>query len=246
METVLEFRNIKKQYGNEVVVDNLNLKINKGNFLCIVGTSGSGKTTILKMINGLVTPNEGEVVVEGKQIDMENINQLRRKIGYVIQGNILFPHMTVYENISYVLNIEKKQKDEIDERVDEMLNLVQLPLNIKDKYPNELSGGQQQRVGIARAYVNKPDILLMDEPFGAVDSITRCQLQRDLKEIHRKTNCTVVFITHDMYEAMKLSTHILVMDRGSIEQYGRKEEIWNNPKTEFVKTLVEMSKLEEI
>lgn len=246
MDTVLEFRNIKKQYGNEVVVDNLNLKINKGNFLCIVGTSGSGKTTILKMINGLVIPNEGEVVVEGKKIDMENINQLRRKIGYVIQGNILFPHMTVYENISYVLNIEKKQKAEIDERVNEMLNLVQLPLNIKYKYPNELSGGQQQRVGIARAYANKPDILLMDEPFGAVDSITRCQLQRDLKEIHRKTNCTVVFITHDMYEAMKLSTHILVMDRGSIEQYGRKEEIWNNPKTEFVKTLVEMSKLEEI
>lgn len=203
---------------------------------------GFRKTTIMKMINGLIKADVGEVFIRNKNINSENLISLRRKIGYAIQGNGLFPHMTIAENIGYVPKLENKTKEEVNKIIDKMLNLVGLSLEMKSRYPNELSGGQQQRVGIARAYANSPDILLMDEPFGAVDSITRYQLQRDLKEIHRKTNCTVVFITHDIYEAFKLATHILVLDNGRIEQYGTKEEVWNNPSSDFVKKLIEMTK----
>lgn len=242
MTKVVELKNIYKKYGNKVILEDFNLTLNKGEFLCVVGSSGSGKTTIMRMINGLIIPDSGEVLINGKNIKDENILSLRRKIGYAIQGNALFPHMTIYENIGYVPKLENKGKEEIDNIVDNMLNLVDLPKDIKNKYPHELSGGQQQRVGIARAYANKPNILLMDEPFGAVDSITRHNLQKDLKKIHGKNNCTIVFITHDIAEALKLSTHILVLNEGKIEQYGTSEEIKNNPKTDFVKNLIEMAK----
>lgn len=242
MTKVVELKNIYKKYGNKVILENFNLTLNKGEFLCVVGSSGSGKTTIMRMINGLIIPDRGEVLINGKNIKDENILSLRRKIGYAIQGNALFPHMTIYENIGYVPKLENKGKEEINNIVDNMLNLVDLPYDIKNKYPHELSGGQQQRVGIARAYANKPNILLMDEPFGAVDSITRHNLQKDLKKIHGKNNCTIVFITHDISEALKLSTHILVLNEGKIEQYGTSEEIKNNPKTDFVKNLIDMAK----
>lgn len=242
MTKVVELKNIYKKYGNKVILEDFNLTLNKGEFLCVVGSSGSGKTTIMRMINGLIIPDSGEVLINGKNIKDENILSLRRKIGYAIQGNALFPHMTIYENIGYVPKLENKGKEEIDNIVDNMLNLVDLPNDIKNKYPHELSGGQQQRVGIARAYANKPNILLMDEPFGAIDSITRHNLQKDLKKIHGKNNCTIVFITHDIAEALKLSTHILVLNEGKIEQYGTSEEIKNNPKTDFVKNLIEMAK----
>lgn len=242
MTKVVELKNIYKKYGNKVILENFNLTLNKGEFLCVVGSSGSGKTTIMRMINGLIIPDGGEVLINEKNIKEENILSLRRKIGYAIQGNALFPHMTIYDNIGYVPKLENKGKEEIDNIVDNMLNLVDLPKDIKNKYPHELSGGQQQRVGIARAYANKPNILLMDEPFGAVDSITRHNLQKDLKKIHGKNNCTIVFITHDISEALKLSTHILVLNEGKIEQYGTSEEIKNNPKTDFVKNLIEMAK----
>lgn len=242
MTKVVELKNIYKKYGNKVILKDFNLTLNKGEFLCVVGSSGSGKTTIMRMINGLIIPDGGEVLINGKNIKEENILSLRRKIGYAIQGNALFPHMTIYENIGYVPKLENKGKEEIDDIVNNMLNLVDLPNDIKNKYPHELSGGQQQRVGIARAYANKPNILLMDEPFGAVDSITRHNLQKDLKKIHGKNNCTIVFITHDIAEALKLSTHILVLNEGKIEQYGTSEEIKNNPKTDFVKNLIEMAK----
>ena len=181
-------------------------------------------------------------MISGKNILNEDIISLRRKIGYAIQGNGLFPHMTVSENIGYVPRLEKKEEKIVDEIIDKMLSLVGLPLDIKGKYPDELSGGQQQRIGIARAYANSPFILLMDEPFGAVDSITRYQLQKDLKEIHKQTNCTIIFITHDIYEAFKMGTHILVMDEGEIKQYGTTEEVWNNPDNDFVKKLIEMTR----
>ena len=242
MNKIIEYKNIGKSYDGKWVVRNFNLSINEGDFVCIVGTSGSGKTTLLKMINGLIKPDEGEVMISGKNILSEDIISLRRKIGYAIQGNGLFPHMTVSENIGYVPRLEKRKEREINEIVDKMLSLVGLPLDIKEKYPDELSGGQQQRVGIARAYANFPRILLMDEPFGAVDSITRYQLQKDLKEIHKVTNCTIIFITHDIYEAFKMGTHILVMDEGEIQQFGTIEEVWNNPSNEFVKKLIEMTR----
>lgn len=242
MGKIIEYKNIGKSYNEEWVVRDFNLSINEGDFVCIVGTSGSGKTTLLKMINGLLKPDEGEIIISGKNILNDDIISLRRKIGYAIQGNGLFPHMTVAENIGYVPRLEKKEEKEIKVIIDKMLNLVGLPLDIKEKYPDELSGGQQQRVGIARAYANSPHILLMDEPFGAVDSITRYQLQKDLKEIHKQTKCTIIFITHDMYEAFKMGTHILVMDKGEIQQYGTREEVWNNPSNDFVKKLIEMTR----
>ena len=219
-----------------------NLTINEGDFLCIVGTSGSGKTTLLKMINGLIVPDEGDITIFGTRVIDQDIISLRRKIGYAIQWDGLFPHMTVAENIGYVPRLEGVSKEEVDAIVERMLSLVGLPLDSKEKYPKELSGGQQQRVGIARAYANSPKILLMDEPFGAVDSITRYQLQEDLKHIHKQTDCTIVFITHDMHEAFKLGTHILVMHEGKIQQYGTTEEVKNHPSNDYVKQLVEMTR----
>lgn len=239
---MIEFKNVTKMYFGKKVLDNISFSINDGDFLCIVGSSGSGKTTLMKMINGLVSPDVGTVYIDKKEIKNENLTILRRKIGYALQGNCLFPHMTVEENIGYVLNLEKNKQCDIEEKVNEMLDLVKLDRTIKYLHPKSLSGGQQQRVGIARAYANSPKILLMDEPFGAVDSITRYKLQNELKEIHKKTKCTIVFITHDIAEAFKLSTHILVINLGKIEQIGTKDEVRDFPKTQFVKDLIEMAK----
>ena len=242
MTKLIEYKNICKSYSGTPVLQGFNLEINEGDFLCVVGTSGSGKTTMMKMINGLLTPDKGEILISGKNIKDEDIISLRRKIGYAIQGNGLFPHMTAAENIGYVPKLEGADDKTIDGIVDKMLKLVGLSADVKEKYPDELSGGQQQRVGLARAYANSPLILLMDEPFGAVDSITRYQLQKDLKEIHKATNCTIVFITHDIQEAFKLGTHILVMDEGKIQQYGTTDEVWNNPANNFVKKLIDMTR----
>lgn len=242
MTKLIEYKNICKSYSGTPVLQGFNLEINEGDFLCVVGTSGSGKTTMMKMINGLLTPDKGELLISGKNIKDEDIISLRRKIGYAIQGNGLFPHMTAAENIGYVPKLEGADDKTIEGIVDKMLKLVGLSADVKEKYPDELSGGQQQRVGLARAYANSPLILLMDEPFGAVDSITRYQLQKDLKEIHKATNCTIVFITHDIQEAFKLGTHILVMDEGKIQQYGTTDEVWNNPANNFVKKLIDMTR----
>lgn len=242
MNQIIEYKNIGKSYQGKWVVRGCNLIINEGDFLCIVGTSGSGKTTLLKMINGLIVPDEGDITIFGTRVIDQDIISLRRKIGYAIQGDGLFPHMTVAENIGYVPRLEGAPKEEVDAIVERMLSLVGLPLDSKEKYPKELSGGQQQRVGIARAYANSPKILLMDEPFGAVDSITRYQLQEDLKHIHKQTDCTIVFITHDMHEAFKLGTDILVMHEGKIQQYGTTEEVKNYPSNDYVKQLVEMTR----
>lgn len=242
MNSIVEFKEVEKSYNKKTVLHNFNLKMNRGDFLCVVGTSGSGKTTVMKMVNGLIRPDRGEVLILGEPLAKKDMISLRRKIGYAIQGNGLFPHMSVKDNIAYVPNLEKRSKIDIEGIVNEMLALVGLPPDIKHRYPDELSGGQQQRVGIARAYANTPDILLMDEPFGAVDSITRYQLQQDLKSIHKKTKCTVMFITHDIHEAFQLSTHILVLDQGKIEQYGTREEVQKYPASSFVKKLIEMTK----
>ena len=242
MNQIIEYKNIGKSYQGKWVVRDFNLTINEGDFLCIVGTSGSGKTTLLKMINGLIVPDEGDITIFGTRVIDQDIISLRRKIGYAIQGDGLFPHMTVAENIGYVPRLEGTPKEEVEAIVDSMLSLVGLPLDSKGKYPKELSGGQQQRVGIARAYANSPEILLMDEPFGAVDSITRYQLQEDLKQIHKQTDCTIVFITHDMHEAFKLGTHILVMHEGKIQQYGTTDEVKNHPSNDYVKQLIEMTR----
>lgn len=239
MSTAIEFKNIKKAYGDKVIIDNLNLAVEKGEFVTIIGSSGCGKTTALKMVNGLIEPTEGDIFVEGENIKDKDLTYLRRNIGYSIQGSVLFPHMTVEKNISYVPNLlNKKDKAKTKEAVAKWMKIVGLPEDIKDRYPSELSGGQQQRVGIARALAASPDILLMDEPFGAVDEITREQLQTELKRIYEQTKITVLFVTHDIAEALKLGTKVLVMDKGEIQQYAAPGEILQNPATDFVSQLV--------
>lgn len=239
MNTAIEFKDIKKVYGDTTVVNRFSLTIAKGEFITMIGSSGCGKTTILKMINGLVIPDEGTVLVDGKDIRNEDLITLRRNIGYAIQGSVLFPHMTVEENISYVPNLlNKKDKQKTKKAVKKWMDIVGLDKDMMNRYPSELSGGQQQRVGIARALAASPDILLMDEPFGAVDEITRVQLQEEIQRIYKQTNITVVFVTHDIAEAVKLGTKMIVMDQGTVHQYDEPANILENPLTPFVSMLV--------
>lgn len=240
MNTAIEFKNIKKVYGNKVVLERFNFSVAKGEFVTIIGSSGCGKTTVLKMINGLIEPTSGDIFVDGSNILDKNLTELRRNIGYAIQGSVLFPHMTVEQNISYVPNlINKKNKEKTKLAVSKWMKLVGLDEELKERYPIELSGGQQQRVGIARALAASTEILLMDEPFGAVDEITRGQLQIELKQIHKKTRITVLFVTHDISEALKLGTKVLVMDKGQVQQYAKPDDLLRNPNTDFVKQLVD-------
>lgn len=240
MNKAIEYRDIKKTYGDKVIIEGFSMAVEQGEFVTIIGSSGCGKTTILKMANGLVAPTEGSVIVNGRDIRNENMIELRRNIGYAIQGSVLFPHMTVEQNISYVPNLlNRKNKKKTKEAVSRWMGIVGLEEELRGRYPSELSGGQQQRVGIARALAASPDILLMDEPFGAVDEITRGQLQTELKQIHEKTGITILFVTHDISEALKLGTKVLVMDQGKIQQYGTPRELINSPGTEFASRLVE-------
>lgn len=239
MSTAVEFRHLRKVYGDTVVIPDFSLSIEKGEFVTIIGSSGCGKTTVLKMINGLYEPSGGDVFVNGKNIRDLDLIALRRSIGYSIQGSVLFPHMTVEQNIAYVPNLwNRRDREKTRRAVDKWMDLVGLDAGLKERYPAELSGGQQQRVGIARALAASPEILLMDEPFGAVDAITRGQLQKELKQIYEKTGITVFFVTHDIDEALRLGTRILVMDRGEIQQYGTPDEVLRSPKTDYVKMLV--------
>ena len=240
MNTAIEFRHIRKSYGDTVIIPDLNLEIEKGESVTIIGSSGCGKTTALKMIDGLIPPTSGDILVDGENIRNKDMITLRRGIGYAIQGSVLFPNMTVEQNISYVPSLlNKKDKERTAKAVDKWMQIIGLDPSMKERYPSELSGGQQQRVGIARALAASPDILLMDEPFGAVDAITREQLQNELKEIYKKTGITILFVTHDIEEALKLGTKVLVMEHGEIQQYGTPKELLQNPATDFVKKLVE-------
>lgn len=239
MKKIIEFKDIKKAYGEKIVMEHFNLVVEKGDFVTIIGSSGCGKTTALKMINGLIEPDNGKIIVEGKDISEVDQIKLRRNVGYAIQGSVLFPHMTVEQNIAYVPNLlNKKDKKKTKEAVNKWMKIVGLDDDLRKRYPNELSGGQQQRVGIARALAASPEILLMDEPFGAVDEITRGQLQIELKRIYKETGITILFVTHDIAEALKLGTKVLVLDKGEIQQYDTPSNVLRNPKTDFVKKLV--------
>ncbi len=236
---IIEFKNINLSYGKNCVLKDFNLSISEGEFLTVIGTSGCGKTTVLKLINGLITPQSGDIFIEGKNINDLNLIKLRRSIGYVIQDIGLFPHLTIEKNMSYVLDLDKNNpKEQTKQRVLELSKIVGLSEDMLKRYPSELSGGQKQRVGIARALSSKPKILLMDEPFGAVDEITRKKLQDEIKKIYNSINVTIVFITHDIKEALKLGTKVLVMDAGKILRYDTPENIVQNPNNDFVSRLI--------
>jgi osmoprotectant transport system ATP-binding protein len=232
------FDTISKTYdGVSNALDNFSLEIVEGEILVLLGSSGSGKSTALRMINRLVEPTAGKILFNGE--DIKNIDPiaLRRSIGYVVQGVGLLPHMTVEENITIVPRLLNWSRDKLENRCQELLDLVRLPANSKKKFPDELSGGQQQRVGVARALAADPVYLLMDEPFGALDAITRDILQREFLELKRRLGKTVVFVTHDIVEALVLSDRIAVLHDGDLEQIGTKNDLFENPKTDFVENL---------
>ena len=240
MSAVITFRDVSKSYGGVEAVRELSLSIEKGEFITVLGASGGGKTTFLKMINGLVEPTSGEITVLGESLKTADLVQLRRKIGYAIQGSVLFPHLTVEENIAYVPNLwNKSDKARTKKAVAKWMAIVGLAGELGERYPSELSGGQQQRVGIARALAASPELLLMDEPFGAVDALLRRQLQDEIRAIHARGGLTIVFVTHDVEEAMRLGTRVLILKEGRIEQFAAPEEIEESPATDFVRQLVE-------
>lgn len=233
---------VTKRYAGQeaAAVDNVTLEIPAGEIVMLVGPSGCGKTTTMKMINRLIEPTSGRILIGDEDVTHKNADQLRRHIGYVIQGAGLFPHMTVGENIALVPRLLKWDKKRVAARIEELLELVDLePDQYRDRYPRELSGGQQQRIGVARALAADPPVLLMDEPFGAVDPITRQRLQDELLRIQEELKKTIVFVTHDFDEAVKLGDRIAILQTGSkIVQYDTPEQILNNPADEFVEGFV--------
>ncbi len=238
-ECAIQFKNVKKAYGDVVVLNDFSLDIEKNAFVTIIGRSGCGKTTALKLINALIKPDGGTVLVENTDVAKTNAIELRRKLGYAIQGIGLFPHITIGQNIAYVPNLSKLwSKAEQKEQIAQRLKKVGLNEELANKYPRELSGGQRQRVGVARALAADPAIVLMDEPFGAVDGITRKALQDELLKLHKEKNMTIVFVTHDINEAVNLGTHLLVMEKGEVLQYDSPENVLAHPKNEFVANLV--------
>lgn len=237
---VIRFENVNLSYGQEDILEDFSLHIQAKEFLTVIGSSGCGKTTMMKLINGLLRPQTGQVYVEEENLENQDITALRRRIGYVVQEIALFPHMTVEKNITYVPELGKKaDKAALAKEVDNMMSWMGLEPSLKKKYPSELSGGQRQRVGIARALIARPSILLMDEPFGAVDGITRKRLQSEIVRIHKALGVTIIFVTHDIQEALKIGTKVLVMNEGRIEQYGLPEEIRRAPASDFVRQLVQ-------
>lgn len=233
---MINIKNVTKKYDDFTAVNNLSLEVNQSEFLVILGPSGCGKSTLLRLINKMITRDSGEIAVDSENIDTLQGKELRKTIGYVIQNIGLFPHMNVKKNISIVPHLLKWDEDKIDKRVDEMLDLVGLDSsNYKMKKPSELSGGEAQRIGVARAIASDPAILLMDEPFGAVDPINRLRLQKEFRKIQRNLKKTVVFVTHDTDEALLLADRICIMNQGRIVQVDTPEKIILEPKNDFVK-----------
>ncbi len=242
---MIEMKNISKKVGNKTILDDISLKIDEGSFVVLIGPSGCGKTTSLKLMNKLIEPSSGEIYIDGNPISKEDPIKLRRNIGYVIQSIGLFPHLTIRENIELIPKLKKeKTEEEINNRSVELMNMVGLnPDEFLDKYPSELSGGQQQRVGLVRAIATDAKIILMDEPFSALDPITRTQLQEWLYSLQEELKKTIVFVTHDMDEALKLADKICIMKDGKIEQFDTVENLLRNPVNDFVKNFIGSDRL---
>ncbi len=235
---LIEFQKVSKNFGSRVVLQNLSLRVYDGEFVTVVGNQGCGKTTLLKLLNGLLAPDSGRIRLQGKEISQIDQTELRRSVGYVIQGVGLFPHMNIKNNIAYVLNLLGEEKYFVDRRVNELSDIVGLDRQILSYYPKDLVSGQKQRVGIARALAANQHILLMDDPFGAVDEMTRRSLQDEIRNIHRMTGVTILFITRDVKEALKLGSRVMVMNQGRIDQIDSPSTLLANPKTDFVRKLV--------
>lgn len=238
--TAIQFKHVQKAYRENIIISDLSFEIETGEFVTILGSSGSGKTTTLKMINQLVQPTSGEISIHGESIKKFDITQLRRKMGYVVQEIGLFPHMTIFDNIAVVPRLLKWSEDEIDARVKALLDLVKLPEEeYANRYPRQLSGGQQQRIGVARALAANPDFVLFDEPFGAIDALTRLKMQTDIKKIHQSlAEKTFLFVTHDVNEAFLLGDRVMIMHDGEIEQFDKPFNIVQQPATPFVDQLM--------
>ena len=248
MAVAIEFKNVSKTFrgAGYPAVNDVSLTVNEGEFVTILGSSGCGKTTLLKMVNRLYEPDTGSIILFGEDISTVDVVKVRRRIGYVIQQIGLFPHYTVADNIATVPKLLKWEKAKIDARVDELLTLVGLePKEFRDRYPAQLSGGQQQRVGLARALAVDPKIMLMDEPFGAVDSITREKLQDELVRLHSETGKTFLFVTHDIEEAFKLGDRVLIMNEGTVRQFDTPEATIRHPADPFVASLVNSAKAKD-
>ena len=236
---MIEFKNVNKTINGKHILKDINITIQDEELVVFIGPSGCGKTTTLKMINKLLTPSSGEILINGDKIQNKNTIKLRRNMGYVIQQAGLLPHLTIGDNIALIPSIEKMPKDKIHTKVIELLNLVGLdPDEFTNKYPNQLSGGEQQRVGVARAFVMEPDVILMDEPFSALDPITKTQLQDEVFNIQQNFKKTIIFVTHDMDEALKLGDKICIMESGCVVQFDTPEEILKNPINDFVRDFV--------
>ena len=236
---MIEFQHVSKFYkGGKVAVDDINLSFDKGEFICFIGTSGSGKTTSMRMLNRMTDPSKGKILIDGQDIQKINPVELRRQIGYVIQNIGLMPHMTIRENIVLVPKLLKVPVEERNKIAEKMIDLVELPREMLDRYPNELSGGQQQRIGVVRALAANQDIILMDEPFGALDPITRDSLHDLVKDLQERLGKTIVFVTHDMDEALKLANKIAIMSEGKVIQFDTPDNILRHPANEFVEELI--------
>jgi osmoprotectant transport system ATP-binding protein len=236
---MIEIEKVTKSYGNRRVVDRLSLAVGAGELCVLLGSSGCGKSTILRMINRLIPTDSGSIRVGGEDVASVSAEALRRRIGYAIQSIGLFPHRTIEDNIATVPRLLKWREARVRDRVSELLELFRLdPPTYRNKYPHQLSGGEQQRVGVARSLAADPELLLMDEPFAAIDPITRDALQAELAHIHRASGKTIVFVTHDIEEALRLATVIAIMDRGRIVQLGTPLDILEHPANDFVRDFV--------
>lgn len=241
---MLEIKNVSKVYrGGKKAVSNLDITVNKGEFIAFIGTSGSGKTTAMRMINRMIEPTTGEILLNGKNIEQMNPVTLRRSIGYVIQQIGLLPHMTIRDNITLVPKLLKWSEEDKNKKAEELIQLVDLPASYLDMYPAQLSGGQQQRIGVVRALAADQEIILMDEPFGALDPITRDTLQDLVKELQVKFNKTFIMVTHDMDEAIKLADRIVIMSHGEVVQLDTPNNILSHPANDFVRDFIGENRL---
>lgn len=235
----IKFNNVTHEYQGVNALNNISFELIEDKITAIIGKSGSGKSTLLQIINGLIIPTNGDVYVYGEKLNYNKINEIRLKIGYSVQGTGLFPHMTVYDNIALLGKITNKLKHDIERRIDLLMSFVSLNPQYKTKYPHQLSGGEQQRVGICRAMLLNPEIFLLDEAFGALDPTTRTEIHKEFLKLQEFEPRTIVLVTHDFREALKLADNIMILEKGVVQQFGTKDEILSKPANDFVKNFVE-------